>query len=273
MKEKADFTGVEQTTLITLYLRAWESRSKDSILGDHFAAEAVKRIDYDFGKLMVRGGAGNRFTLALRSRQLDEWAADFLRRHPDAVVLHLGCGLDSRALRLDLPPRVRWFDIDLPDVIDLRRKIYPEPDGYRTIGASVTDPGWLDEIPADRPVLIIAEGLVMHLTENDNKRLFQQLTERFGTGELIFDGFAPWVIRMTQRMSKSLARRGYTPYWTAIRDPRDVERWNPRFTYIEDVPFVSLYARIPARVYRTAYRLMNTISVTRNFYRMFRFGF
>lgn len=273
MTEKVDFTGVEQTMLTTLYLRAWESRSKDSILRDHIAAEIVDRLDYDFSKLMMRGGAGNRFMLALRAKQLDEWAADFLRRHPDAVVLHLGCGLDSRAFRLDLPVGVRWFDVDLPDVIDLRRKLYPEPEGYRTIGSSVTETRWLDEIPTEYPVLIIAEGLLMYLTENENKGLLQQFTDRFSTGELLFDGFAPWVVRMTQRMSKSLARKGYPSYSTAIRDRREVERWNPRFRYIEDVPFASLFAKIPVRAYRITYRLMNTMPASRDFYRMFRFGF
>ncbi|MEV4115743.1 class I SAM-dependent methyltransferase [Nonomuraea sp. NPDC049695] len=273
MTEKADFTGVEQTMLITLYLRAWESRSKDSILRDHVAAQIVDHIDYDFSKLMMRGGAGNRFLLALRARQLDEWAADFLRRHPDAVVLHLGCGLDSRAFRLDLPAGARWFDVDLPDVIDLRRKLYPEPEGYQTIGSSVTEPRWLEEIPTEHPVLVIAEGLLMYLTEDENKRLLHQFTDRFSRGELIFDGFAPWVIRMTQRMSKRLARKGYPSYSTAIRDDREIERWNPGFRYIDDVPLASLFARIPVRSYRTVYRLMNAIPATRNFYRMFRFGF
>jgi hypothetical protein len=70
MMEKVDFTGMEQTMLTTLYLRAWESRSKDSILRDHVAAELVDRLDYDFSKLILRGGAGNRFMLALRAKQL-----------------------------------------------------------------------------------------------------------------------------------------------------------------------------------------------------------
>lgn len=273
MKEKADFTGVEQTMLVTLYLRAWESRSKDSILRDHVAAETVDRIDYDFSELMVRGGAGNRIMLALRAKQLDEWAADFLHRHPDAVVLHLGCGLDSRAFRLDLPTGVRWFDVDLPDVIDLRRKLYPDPDWYRVIGASVTEPSWLEEIPTRRPVLVIAEGLLMYLTEDENKRLLQQFADRFPTGELLFDGFAPWVVRMTQRMSKSLARKGYPAYSTAIRDRRQLEGWSSRFSYLEDVPLVSLSARIPAWGYRITYRLMDTVPPTRRFYRLFRYGF
>jgi O-methyltransferase involved in polyketide biosynthesis len=60
----------------------------------------------------------------MRAKQLDDWSTDFLRRHPNAVVLHLGCGMDTRAFRLHPPETVQWFDVDQPDVIAFRRKLY-----------------------------------------------------------------------------------------------------------------------------------------------------
>lgn len=118
--DKVDFSSVawgsvEWTNLVTLYLRACESRSKRPILGDGVAAEAVDRIGYDF-KRMRRSTmpASNQYLVALRAKKFDDWCADYLSRHPDAVVLHLGCGLDGRAFRLDLPPSVSWFDVDQP---------------------------------------------------------------------------------------------------------------------------------------------------------------
>jgi O-methyltransferase involved in polyketide biosynthesis len=272
MIDKVDFTGVESTMLVTLYLRAVESRSKDSILGDHAAAEAVDRIDYDFTKLVGRGALGNRFPVALRAKQLDEWAADFLHRHPDATVVQLGCGLDSRAFRLDLPAGVRWFDLDYPEVIKLRRRLYPEAAGDHTIGTSVTDPIWLDDVPTERPVLIIAEGLLMYLTESDIVRLLRRFADRFSTGEMLFDGLAPWVVRMSPLISKYVGG-GFPPYVTPIRDGREIERWNPRFRYLEGVPVASRFARIPVRGYRLTFRLMNAISATRNMMRVFRYEF
>jgi O-methyltransferase involved in polyketide biosynthesis len=106
MTGKVDFSGVrwgsvEWTNVCTLYLRACESRLQRPILGDRAAAEAVDRIDYDFARLhrSVKPW-GNQFLVALRAKQLDVWAADFLTRAPDAVVLHLGCDLDTRVFRL-----------------------------------------------------------------------------------------------------------------------------------------------------------------------------
>jgi len=129
---KVDFTGVqwgsvEWTNLCMLYLRACESRLAQPVLGDHLAAQDVARIDYDFKRIHRRvHPVANQFGVALRGAQLDTWTTNYLSGNPDAVVLHLGCGLHSRAFRLALPEGVRWFDVDLPQVIALRRKLYSE---------------------------------------------------------------------------------------------------------------------------------------------------
>jgi O-methyltransferase involved in polyketide biosynthesis len=264
---KVDFSaipddGVTWTLLGTLYLRAWESRLPHPILGDHYAAEAIERIDYDFAKLKRRvRPSGNQFLVGLRARQLDDWSSAFLARHPDATVLQLGCGLDSRMLRLDPKGALHWFDLDVPWVIDLRRRIYPERGRYQMIGASVTEDGWLEEIPADRPVLIVAEGLLPYLTSADVRRLLQRLTDHFASGELIFDGLAPWIVRTSKIFQ-----------WSP-RDGRDVERWNPRLTCAEQVPITAHRRRIPVRRYRILYRLLHAVPALRNSSVDYRFTF
>ena len=230
MNDKVDFSGVrwgsvEWTNLCTLYLRAYENRLATPILGDKAAAEAVSRIGYDFTRLdrAVKPWA-NQFLVALRAKQLDTWAAEFLRDNPDAVVLHLGCGLDSRAFRIDVPPGVRWFDVDVAEVITLRRKLYTPRPGYTTIGSSVTDAGWLDQIPTDRPALIVAEGLLMYLTEPQIRDLLQRMTDRFGSGELLADLLSPWGPRFSN--SPLLARAatsGITKWGT--RDGHELPEW------------------------------------------------
>ncbi|MQA87081.1 MAG: class I SAM-dependent methyltransferase [Streptosporangiales bacterium] len=253
---------MEWTMIVTLYLRAYESRSQHSILDDHFAAEAVDRIDYDFARMKrYLRPSSNQFIVVLRAKQFDVWAADFLVRHPDAVVLHLACGLDSRALRLHPPAGVDWFDLDLPGVIELRRQLYPERDHYRMIGASVTDADWLDELPADRPALVIAEGLLMYLDERDVRQLLQRLTDHFSGGELLFDGMVPWVVKLMK-----IFRWG-------IRDGRQLEQWNPRLKYLEETSPTAHFAEIPVPSMRMVYRICNAIPATRNYNRQFRFRF
>jgi O-methyltransferase involved in polyketide biosynthesis len=245
-----------------------------SILGDRFAAEAVDRIDYDWAKVDKPNIIRNRFGVALRAKQFDVWVADFLRGHPGATVLHLACGVDSRAFRLELSDEVRWFDVDLPDVMDLRRTLYAEADGYRMIAASVTDEAWLTGIPADTPVLIIAEGLLMYLHETEVRHLLQRLTSHFRTGELLFDGIAPWVAKTTQLLKKYLSRWYHYPaYWTATRDGSDIERWNPRLRYLDHVAVMTQYQQIPDPNLRRLYRIGTRFDWFKNCLRVYRAEF
>lgn len=251
---KVDFRSVrwgsvEWTNLVTLYLRAYESRSRRPILGDHIAAEAVDRIDYDFKRIHRTSlPASNQYLVALRAKQLDDWCAAFLARHPDAVVLHLGCGLDGRGFRLAPPPSVLWFDLDQPAVIELRRRLYDDTDSYRMIGSSVTDPQWLDHIPTGRPTLVVAEGLLMYLQESEVRQLLERLTDRFDSGELLFDTLSA----LAPRLSKVLTRGIIT--W-GIRDARDIETWNPRLRFLEQTSMLAGYRKIESTPVRLIYWL------------------
>jgi O-methyltransferase involved in polyketide biosynthesis len=264
--EKIDVTAlagdeVGWTLLGTLFLRAWESRQEHPILGDRWAAEALERIEHDPAALRRRTRPeSNQYLVALRAGLLDRWCAAFLARHPDAVVLHLGCGLDSRAFRLAPPAPALWFDIDLPEVVVVRRRLYADGDRYRMVGASVTDPGWLDDVPDDRPVLVVAEGLLMYLTEDEVRRLLVGLADRFGYGELLFDVVAPW-----------LARMGGPTHWGIVRGRR-IEAWDPHLHLLEQLPLGTGYERIPNRNYRTIYRLGDRIPFWRHMLQALRFG-
>ncbi|GAA5046677.1 class I SAM-dependent methyltransferase [Nocardia callitridis] len=272
--QKVDFTGVQSTMLVTLFLRALDSRETHPVLGDHFAAEAVDRIDYDWARLDKPTITRNRFGLALRAKQFDEWTAQFLHRNPEATVLQLACGLDTRAFRLDRPVGVRWFDIDLSDVVALRRELYSETEDYRMIAASVTDEAWLTEIPEDKPTLILAEGLLMYLREPEVRRLSAQLTGHFPSGELIFDGVAPWVATMTQLLKKYFHRwYDYPAYWTATREAEEIERWDPRLRYRDHVCVVGLYEQVPDLALRRFYRIGSRLPWLRNYLRVFRAEF
>ncbi len=247
--------SVEWTNLVTLYLRAYESRSRRPILGDHIAAAAVDRINYDF-KRVHRSSlpASNQYLVAMRAKQLDDWCADFLARHPDAVVLHLGCGLDGRAFRLAPSPSVLWFDLDQPGVIDLRRRLYDETERYRMIGSSVTDPQWLDRVSTGRPTLIVAEGLLMYLPEHEVRQLLDRLISRFDYGEMLFDTLAPLAPRLSKVMTKGIVKWG-------IGNVRDLQTWNPKLRFVEQTSAMGGYEKIDATLVRWIYKLSCALPV------------
>ncbi|TCI00151.1 class I SAM-dependent methyltransferase [Roseococcus sp. SYP-B2431] len=229
--ERIALTGEKETLLVTLAARAEESRLPDSLLHDHWAAEAVARIDYDFARLDVDRDL--MVGLALRGHLLDRWARGFLARHPEATVLHLGCGLDSRVFRLDPGAGVRWFDLDYPEVIALRRRLYPAREGVTLIGAAVTDPGWIAGIPADRPTLVLAEGLLPYVAAEEVVPLLDRLTAHLAGGELAFDAYSRiglWAIRNHPAIRPTGARL----HW-ALEEPRELERAIPRLRLAEEL--------------------------------------
>ena len=185
--------------LTTLYCKALDADFDQPILGDRFAKEAVGRIDYDWREL----GITDKWTplVTVRTAQYDIWASQFLAVHQHATVVHLGCGLDSRVFRLDPGPGVEWYDVDYPDVIALREKLFPTRPRYHLVATSATDPSWLDQIPADRPVLLLAEGISMYLTEPEGVALLQHVVDRFPSGELQID-FYNWLAVRSQKTQK-----------------------------------------------------------------------
>lgn len=217
-KVSVDLSGPAQTMLTTLYCKALDADFERPILGDGFAKVAVGRIDYDWSEL----GIADRWTplVTVRTAQYDIWASQFLALHQDATVVHLGCGLDSRVFRLDPGPGVEWYDVDYPAVIALREKLFPTRPHYNLVATSATDRSWLDRIPADRPVLLLAEGISMYLTERDGVALLQHVVDRFRSGELQID-FYNWLTIRSQKTHRLQRQSGSTLHW-AVNSPADI---------------------------------------------------
>jgi O-methyltransferase involved in polyketide biosynthesis len=253
--EKVRLTGAQETTLATLYGKAMESRRPDSILEDVAADEALRRIDYDFSRLKIR--RSDHTSLAVRAKAYDTWVRQFLDSHPVCTVLHLGCGLDTRVYRVHPPPTVRWYDIDLPDVIELRQKLFPPRDGAQHIAAALADPHLLDGIAGDTPVLVVAEGLTPYLRAVDGLSLLRRITEHFASGEMLFDGygrFGVWLLQRYGCVKASGAQLGW-----AINDPRELERAVPGLIFDAELWYTNapgfekhyswLYRRVIAALY------------------------
>jgi O-methyltransferase involved in polyketide biosynthesis len=226
------FTPLENSLWLTLCARALDNRSAQPILGDAAADRIVRTLDYDHAALGI--DTNLRLSVALRAKKLDRVAAAFLARHPDAVGLDLGAGLDTRAARLDVPAAVDWYDVDFPAVAAARASLVPERPNGHVIGADVRDPGWLDAVPRGRPVIIVADGLMGFLSREEMVTLWNRLIDHFPTGELVFNGytrFAVWVARHA-RGSRSVAGMIRFP---GMDDPREPEGWNPKLHLVEEI--------------------------------------
>jgi O-methyltransferase involved in polyketide biosynthesis len=235
--EKITLTGAPETMLATLYGRALDSHSRNPVLNDTAAADAVQRIDYDFGKTRMKGTSA--VSVAIRAKVLDMWTSSFLASHPSATVLHLACGLDTRVQRLNPPPSVRWFDVDFPEVMELRSRLLPWPTGdYHEIKASVTDSEWLSSVPDDRPTVAVFEGLTMYLTKTQGHSLIQRITAYFPSGHLLFDVYGTLGIKL-QKLVPAVRNARATLLW-GVDDPREIETLHPSLECLDALRSVDL---------------------------------
>jgi len=271
--EKVHVPEERKSYLSTIYGKALDARAEHPILGDRYAEEAVRRIDFDFEKLAV--GRDAAITLPFRAKHFDGWTREFLDTHPSSTVLHLGCGLDTRVFRIDPSATVRWYDVDLPDAIELRRQLYPARPGYEMIAASVTDLQWIDSIPGDMPVLVVAEGLVQYLPVDDRGALFNRITEQFPSGEIIFDVYGRATLGVLDLVLR-LQRTGLRLYGP-IKDGREIEKQVPRLRLVSAVSFLTLPEMVPLLIHSKAqgwlYRRMERWEWYRRSMQHFRYEF
>ena len=235
--DKIQFTKEKETMLMTLSGRAVQSQWKSPILRDPWAEEAMRHIDYDLSKQLTGVASWSMWKdigptiIATRAATFDLLTARFLADHPDATVLHVGCGMDSRVFRIDPPAGIQWFDVDYPDVIDLRRQLFPERDAaYHMIGAQLDDLRWMDDVPRDRPGLFIAEGVLHYLSETEVKALLNAVVAHFPGGQMIFDICNSMIVK---RAGSNVGGTGATYKW-GLDDPRDIKQLEPNLELIKE---------------------------------------
>jgi methyltransferase (TIGR00027 family) len=184
--------GVEETLLIPLWARAAETRRAGGLVNDPRAVELVEQIDYDYARLSWDWAT--QVAVAIRTRLLDDAARAFIARHPDALVINLAAGLDTRFYRLD-NGQLDWVDVDLPNSMALRRRFFNDTERHQYVVGSVLEEGWLQEIQRaeGRPVLVIVEGLTMYFTPEETRGLLARLAERFPGGEILLESYSPLV--------------------------------------------------------------------------------
>jgi O-methyltransferase involved in polyketide biosynthesis len=261
-KAKVTLTPEQETLLITLYAKA---QPDNPLFFDPMAQRILNQVDYDFARLHVPYKTV--ILVCQRAKKLDAVTRDFMGQHPGSVVLQLGCGLDGRFWRVD-DGRVNWYDLDMPPVVELRRQFFTGNERYRLIAASVTDLEWMDAVTSGgRPVLVVAEGLLMYLGEADVRRLVLRLHETFPGCRLVADVFS----RLTARSATghpSLKQTGAAIGW-GMDDPGELEAWAPGFRLLEEWYFTDDpdLARLNF-AYRLAYKLAGAFKMVRRAHRI-----
>jgi O-methyltransferase involved in polyketide biosynthesis len=227
-----NLNGVSKTLLMTLYVRARESKRPDAMIRDDKAVAMVNQIECDFSRLRLH--RHDEVAVIMRMRKFDNHLRDFLMRNPDAVVVHIGCGLDTRFERVD-NGRVEWFDLDMPDVMELRRKLMNNTGNrYHTLATSVFDDVWIDKVCQYRPhpFMFIAEGVLPYFEETQVKSLVLKLRDHFPGSELVCDAHTPFVI-WADNLQLAFSRVDARLRWR-LKHGRDVETWGEGIRLLDE---------------------------------------
>lgn len=174
---------VNKTLFIPLYGKAKVSKQR-IILRDPAAERIWKAQGFP-----IRGKSKSKwlcYNMAMRARVFDDWAEAMLRQHPDALVLHIGCGLDSRCERVKQPYQ-NWIDCDFPDVIALRKKYYPQTQHYHMMPLDASDVKGISVLPEADTAIVILEGLSMYLTNDQLLRFLNALQEKYVRLHMLMD--------------------------------------------------------------------------------------
>ena len=181
---------VQETLVIPLYGRKLCTEQFPRLFRDDKAVELIGRIDYDFSALAAKSKSfAHRFgalEVAMRENDLMAEAKDYLKTHPKATIVNLGCGLDQTAENCD-NGLCGIVNLDLPDVIEVRNRLLPDGGRVKNVAADLNDFSWFDKIDAENGVCFLAAGVFYYFKTEDIRKLFTAMAKRFPGGRLVFD--------------------------------------------------------------------------------------
>ncbi len=232
--------GVQKTLLIPLWARAKESQKTNPVLVDCRAANILQTLRFDSQPMDKSLGEYYQLVWAIRAKLLDEEIKAFLARHPNATVVNLGAGLDTSFERID-NGAVQWYDLDLPDVIELRTRFIPETARSKCISKSVFDLSWFADVgDTTDGILFTACGVLPYFSEKEVRQLFINLANHFPTSEIVFDSaskFFVWAGKWILGWSSGIKTQSYMKW--GLNSAKPITRWDRRFHVVEEYPFFS----------------------------------
>jgi O-methyltransferase involved in polyketide biosynthesis len=218
-----DEKSVSITLFIPLCPKAFETKRKNPLIIDNKAVEIIDKLNFDTKPYLQKRAY---HSAIVRTYLIDNGVQKFIQENPTGVIINLGCGLDTRISRVD-NGQIKWFDLDLPEVIELRKKFFKENERIKFIAKSVTDYSWIDDLKIieNEKILIIAEGLFPYFNENTIKEIFQNIINSFPNAEMYL------TVLHTFLIGKEITKG--TVFSWGIEDAIDIEKIDNRIKLIE----------------------------------------
>lgn len=256
MKYHIEKNTIQETLIIPLYGRKICTERFPELFYDETAVRLIDQIDYDFSKLDQSNSQMQEFGLleiAMRQNDLAYEVKEYLKTYPKAAVVNMGCGLDNTGRNCD-NGQCQIYNIDLPDVIEVRNQLLPAQNREKNIAADLKDPSWFDEIDASQGVIFFAAGVFYYFLTEDVKRLFLELESNFPKGRIVFDTCGKMGAKlMTKTWLKEAGIKDVDAYFSVGNADKEIAPWSNTF-------------HVSYRGYMLGYQSLNVPSV-KKFYR------
>lgn len=263
MKYKIEKNSVQETLIIPLFARKACTELYPNLYRDETAVRLIDEIDYNFSQaeknsrsLMQRFGS---LEVAMRQNDLAIEVRDYLKAHPTAAVVNLGCGLDSTGRGCD-NGNCKIYNVDFPDVIAVRNELLPAGEREKNISCDLNDTAWFSEIDASGGAVFFASGVFYYFLAEQVKALVQAMADAFPNGVLVFDAANRTAVKMIAKTWLKSAKIQDVGAYFAVSDARnELSRWDSRL-------------RVTSRGYMLGYSDLKDPSVSRLFRFLARVG-
>ncbi len=244
-----NLTNVSHTAIYTLLCRAVETANENPIIHDPMASFSLEKLlsivsekekarIQKLQKKVAGIGANDTKRIAHRTSEIDKMVNDYISNNPSCTVINLACGFDTRFWRIE-NEKCKYIEIDLPEVIALKKEILKDHLSYELIGCSVLDTTWIDQVTTNgnSDFLLVAEGLIMYLPEPDAIKLLQDISQGFNRSQFVLEmipekytkGFRhkllTWALRFLMGMNISFV--------FGVQDPHQIESYGNGFKVID----------------------------------------
>jgi O-methyltransferase involved in polyketide biosynthesis len=242
---KIKLNSVEETLLIPLWCRAQISKEYPSLCNDAKAIELVEAIDYDFSTIEERFNPEYKLSSVVRTKHFDDKIRTFIAEYPHASVINLGAGLDTTFYRVD-NGSIHWYDLDLPNVIAIRKHLIPETDRTTYIAKSLFDPSWCSDVEhTENGVFVVSGAVLVYFEEAQVRTFFSLLADKLPGAEIVFNAYSPSEVSLINKALRSVGVKNATLKW-ALEDAREMTHWDTRIAIIDQFPYFKDIPRDPA---------------------------
>ena len=232
IKIKVELGAVEKTLFMPVWARAVETKKDKPVLLDNTAVEIMDSVDFDFSHMSENIAEISQIAWIARCKRFDRVIKEFILLHPEGTIVNIGCGLDTTWERLN-SGSILWYDLDLPDVIDVKKRFVAGAGNRRFIASSFLDTEWFEDILVTDRVLFISTGVFVYFEENVIRDFIIKVGDRFDNSEFFFDVTSPKGVEIANQVIERSGLDSRSFFKWGLTDKSIISSWDKRIKLLD----------------------------------------